>query len=119
MPNKPEHIAKAESNQKLADTLSRGAYLDWAVTLLFYSALHYVDAILAVSGVNPETHTERGDAMGNNDTLKRIRPEYRTLETLSRNARYREMKIDPDDLQKARENFDPLCAHLRSRMGLK
>lgn len=118
MPLKPEHISKAEHNEKLASTLSQTAYLDWAVTVIFYAALHYVDAILAASVVHPETHSERNDAIGTNATLMTIRAEYRILETLSRNARYRSMKINPEDLQQAQTNFSVLRTHLRGRMGI-
>lgn len=118
MPLQSEHISKAERNEKFAGTVSKTAYLDWAVTILFYAALHYVDAILAISGIHPDSHTQRGDAIGTNATLLRIRGEYRILETLSQNARYRAMKIDPHDLAEAERNFDILRAHLRGRMGL-
>jgi uncharacterized protein (UPF0332 family) len=116
---KPEHISKAERNEKFAQTVAQTAYLDWAVTITFYSALHYVDAILAVSGVHPDSHTQRGDAIGTNATLRTVRPEYRILETLSQNARYRSMKIEPADLRRAQENFSTLRSHLRQRMGLE
>lgn len=119
MPLKPEHISKAEHNEKLADTIGKTAYLDWAVTIIFYAALHYADAILAVSAVHPETHRERNNAIGTNATLLKIRAEYRILETLSRNARYRSMKIEPADLQEAQNNFSVLRTYLRDRLGLK
>ena len=119
MPLAPEHISKAEHNEKLADTLCKGSYLDWAVTVTFYAALHYVDAILAASVIHPETHTERNDAVGANATLQKVRAEYRTLETLSRNARYRSMKIEPADIQEAQNSFSALRAHLRNRMKLE
>jgi uncharacterized protein (UPF0332 family) len=101
LPLKSEHISKAERNEKIAQTLATTMYWDWVVTILFYAALHYVDAILAVSGTHPENHTRRNDFMWTNDTLKKIRSEYRTLETLSRNARYRVIAIDSDDLHQA------------------
>ena len=88
------------------------------MTIIFYAALHYVDAILAVSGVHPDNHTQRDDAIGTNATLLTVRPEYRVLETLSQNARYRSMKIETADLQQAHNNFSVLKAHLRNRMGL-
>jgi uncharacterized protein (UPF0332 family) len=118
LPRQQEHISKAERNEKFADTVSGTAYLDWAVTILFYAALHYVDAILAVSGVHPDSHSQRGDAMGANATLLVVRHEYRILETLSQNARYRSMKIDGPDLKEAKDQFSVLRAHLRSRMKL-
>lgn len=118
MPVSAEHISKAERNEKFAETVSKTAYIEWAVTMLFYSALHYVDAILAASAVHPETHTQRGDAIGTNPTLQAVRAEYRILETLSKNARYRAMKIEPSDLDEAQRNFGVLRAHLRKRMSL-
>lgn len=118
MPLNPEHIAKAERNEKFADTVSKTAYLDWAVTIIFYAALHYVDAILAVSAIHPDNHTQRDDAIGTNATLLTVRSEYRILETLSQNARYRSMTIEPNDLAEAQKNFGILRAHLRKRMGI-
>lgn len=119
MPLKQEHISKAERNEKFAETVSKTAYLDWAVTILFYAALHYVDAILSVSGIHPDSHTQRDDAIGTNATLLVVRSEYRVLETLSQNARYRAMNIGPTDLTEAQNNFNTLRAHLRGRMALK
>jgi len=118
LPIQPEHISKAERNEKFAETVSKTAYLDWAVTVYFYAALHYVDAVLAVSGIHPDSHTQRVDAIGANITLSVVRPEYRLLETLSQNARYRAMKIENSDLQKSQDSFSILRAHLRGRMGL-
>lgn len=118
MPLKPEHISQAEHNEKIAETLSKTKFIDWAVTVTFYAALHYVDAVLAASVIHPDTHTERNEAIGGNATLLKVRAEYRTLETLSRNARYLSMKIEPRDLQEAQNCFATLRTHLRSRMGL-
>jgi hypothetical protein len=72
LPSKDEHLKQAQHNEQLADALSKGAYIDWAVTVLFYAALHYVDAVLAVSQVNPDTHGERQTEIQRNDTLKRM-----------------------------------------------
>lgn len=119
MPSKEEHLLKAERNQKFAETLTATQYLDWAVTVLFYAALHYVDAVLAVSGIDPNDHTERQDAIVRNITLKRIYPEYRTLEVLSRNARYFSLRIEPEDWKRAKDAFDVLRAHIRGRMGIQ
>jgi uncharacterized protein (UPF0332 family) len=118
LPTQLEHIAIAERNEAFASTVAKTTYYEWAITIFFYSALHYVDAILAVSGINPENHTSRGDAIGVNQTLLQVRKEYRRLETLSRNARYRALKIDSGDLQEAQNAFGTLRAHLRNRMKL-
>ena len=118
MPLQSEHISKAEANEKFVATVAQTAYLDWAVTIIFYSALHYVDAVLAASSVHPDNHTKRSHAIGANATLLTIRPEYRVLETLSKNARYRSIKIDGPDLEEEQKNFEILRTLLRSRIGL-
>ena len=118
MATQAEHIKQAERNEKLAETLARTAYHEWTVTVLFYSALHYVNAILVVSGEKIDSHGQRQTLMWKNDTTKRIYNEYRTLETLSRNGRYHLAPVGADDVDRARQNFDILKAHLRSRLGL-
>ena len=45
---KDDHLKQAEHNEKLANSLSQGPYLDWAVTVYFYAALHYMTAILTI-----------------------------------------------------------------------
>ena len=44
MPQPTEHIAQAEKNERLYDSLLGTEFNDWAITGLFYAALHYVDA---------------------------------------------------------------------------
>lgn len=119
MPSKDDHLKQAQHNEQLADTLSKGTYVDWAVTVLFYAALHYVDSILAVSQVNPDTHGERQTEIERNDTLKVIYKEFRYLQVMSRNARYLVARIDPSDWHEAKKRFDIIRAHIRRRLGFK
>ncbi len=119
MPTKAEHISKAELNEAFADTVSRTSYLDWAVTVLYYAALHYVDSVLAVSGEHPTKHKDRHPLIRTNATLRTIHGEYRTLETLSWNARYGAMAIKPEDWKQAQDEFGPLRAHIRRHLGFK
>jgi hypothetical protein len=39
-----QHIRQAEHNEALADYLLGTPYPDWRCTVLFYAALHYVQA---------------------------------------------------------------------------
>jgi hypothetical protein len=119
LPGKDQHLKQAEHNEKLADALSKGQYVDWAVTVLFYAALHYVDSILAVSHVNPDTHGERQTEIQRNDTLKKVYNEFRYLQVMSRNARYLVASIDVKDWHEAKKRFDVVRGHLRWRLGLK
>jgi len=120
VPTQDEHVKKAERNEVFAEFLAiKTKYIDWAVTVLFYAAVHYMDAILAVSQVHPEDHKERKAAIAVNDTLKRVYPEYHKLETLSWNSRYFAMPIGADDWNNVKPHFDTLRGHIRNRLGLK
>lgn len=48
MPTKSEHLARAEHNQRFAESfeLKTTPYPDWVVVAYFYAALHLVDAVL-------------------------------------------------------------------------
>jgi len=50
MPAKDEHLAKARGNESFALSLplNSNSGVDWALVALFYSAMHYVEAYLAM-----------------------------------------------------------------------
>lgn len=119
MPSLAAHLEKSKHNETLAEFLAtKTQYFDWAVTILFYAAVHYVDAVLSVSRLDPLSHEQRHSAMGVNDTLRRIFPEYRNLETMSRNARYFALPIRAEDWKSVKDDFDILRAHIRGRLKL-
>lgn len=120
MPAQEEHLAVAKRNEEFAQLLAeKTRYIDWAVTILYYSALHYVDAVLAVSQIHPANHSDRHTAIGRNDSLKRVYAEYRTLEAASRNARYYAVPIDAGVWKEVKPDFDALRTHIRLRLGLE
>ena len=92
MPSKEEHIQQAVHNQQLCGVLDKAEYPDWSVTVMFYCALHHVDAVLAKEltgqSQHPKRHGHRGRAMAMLQVLKPLYPDYRLLETRSRMARY-------------------------------
>lgn len=63
-------------------------FWDWAITGLFYAALHYIEIHLArqVPPIHPETHQIRDSHV--HRLLGRIYVDYRELEEQSRDARY-------------------------------
>jgi hypothetical protein len=87
VPSRLEHLAKAESNQVLAVALLRDRQLDWSVTVLFYAALHLVEATLA-----PQTHSanhrDRFDNVKYDPRLSPIHDDDRYLYDLSLRSRY-------------------------------
>jgi hypothetical protein len=93
-PTKPlalQHLMQARQNYKLYQELKQGGeYLDWAVTVLFYAALHLVQAYLVETAPSeadiPADHVARDSAI-----WRRLRPivnQYSFLKTRSTWARY-------------------------------
>ena len=96
-----DHLRQAYHNEALASqlgSLSLSAY-DWAITALFYCALHFVDAYLfELRSIDPEGHTTRRDkvtrqnVLGRNDLVKVhipvIHKDYLGMYSASRRARY-------------------------------
>jgi hypothetical protein len=89
-PTKDEHRAKAEHNEFLANELDN-PFWDWAITGLFYSALHYVEAYLATKGIHFRRHKLRDSWIYRDAALKPIYIDYRELQTESEDARYMEI----------------------------
>lgn len=60
MPQVNTHLKQAEFNEKIAEIAAQSKHHDWAVTMYFYAALHYVEAYAAHHGDNIyELHKER------------------------------------------------------------
>jgi hypothetical protein len=67
LPSKPlavQHLTRARQNYDTYQRLkTSGQALDWAVTILFYAALHLVQAYFVEQAVTafdaPQTHQER------------------------------------------------------------
>lgn len=69
-----EHIAQAEKNERLYETLLGTEFNDWAVTALFYAALHYVDSYVASStGARPSSHRARNYLVDSTLSLTEIK----------------------------------------------
>ena len=58
--------------------------IDWAVTILFYSALHYIDAFLAGKNMHPLNHDQRDEEVERNGSISNIYNDYRRLKDMSR-----------------------------------
>jgi hypothetical protein len=86
MPDQDQHIEAAQANEATALSLLDSSP-SWAVVLAFYSALHWVDAYMAMLPLHPKDHTER-DHYIQFEPLRPIYGTYRRLETRSREARY-------------------------------
>jgi len=98
-----EHLRQARHNEALTSQLGSPpieAY-DWAITVLFYTVLHFVDAyLLQQHGIVPRGHTATWNRQtgqrnpGRNDYVRQylhqISSAYKILYDASRLARYEE-----------------------------
>ena len=56
--------------------------VDWAISMLFYSAVHYVGAYFAKHGLTYRMHQTRDNAVARDPNLSNVYGEYRELEHL-------------------------------------
>src|SRR5665213_710169 len=110
MPSKDEHLAKATNNRNFAISLKAATptAIGWALTVLFYSALHYVEAYNANFGLHCRNHEELNDQVARNPVLEPIRDEYKDLMTFSWNSRYRAIQYTAENLGEAIESHDAI-----------
>ncbi|MBW4634691.1 MAG: HEPN domain-containing protein [Iphinoe sp. HA4291-MV1] len=101
------HLEQAESNERAAHSVEHD-YPDWAVTMCFYAALHWVEYYAGVRGYDirseyphPSPHSSRGKYVKDlADRLRKpnLRTAYQYLERESRKARYLENPKDQTPL---------------------
>jgi hypothetical protein len=117
VPDRRRHLSKAEQNETLSLSLQGGGHNDWAVTLLFYAALHLVDAYL--DPMQPKRHTDRRNLIRNDPVLRPIWFHYRELDDRSRDARYECLPFSGIQVSDLRSNsFEPVKRHLRRLLNL-
>jgi hypothetical protein len=115
VPTKEQHVSKAEGNAKLALSLAldNQTRIDWALVILFYAAMHYVEAYLAKSGVHLRSHETRDRAMSREFALRKIFKEYADLKYYGYNARYEFASFKATDVtDRASKRYDAIKAHL-------
>ena len=114
MPQREQHLTRATENEALALGLNRksGVCIDWAITMLFYSALHWIDAYLAGKNFHPATHQIRDDEVENNGSLSAVFNDYRRLKDLSRAARYEIPGFGEDKLIVAKNRLLKIKQHI-------
>jgi hypothetical protein len=89
-----QHLAQAGHNEAFLESLDLRTtpYLDWAMTIIFYAALHYIRGLLARYQVtNISSYGEMDKAFNRLILLRQnpgIHTDYRQLKDDSRAARY-------------------------------
>lgn len=121
MPNFGDHILQARHNEEFYQATDKTAYSDWAMTAVYYAALHYVDALLARAGmIDPGGHDVRDQEVRARAELRPIARLYFRLKSRSRNARYYCTRFQLTELQRSYEgDLADIRSHLLPLVGLQ
>ena len=117
MPQPIEHIDWADRNEEFAKSfyLDDQLEINWAITLLFYSALHYADAYIVARGRPRYDHASRERSM-HDVFFDPIRTDYKRLKDLSREARYNIAPLTKQDFAIADAALQRIKAHILPRV---
>ena len=89
MPSKDDHIKIAKRNEVFSrELLSEGKNLDWVVTIIFYSAIHYVEAYMATKNRHSGSHRNRDSEIENDSNLSPLYDDFSDLKNDSIQCRY-------------------------------
>ena len=119
MPTTQQHLDWAERNERFAESISAlpVRFPDWEITTLFYSALHYIDALLATRSEFPKSHKRRLDAIA---LMPGLKDDYSSLYERSMDARYRMISFNTETADALRTGAflrvrDEILSLLRNR----
>lgn len=126
MPPQHFHITKAERNEQFYDAYALGTstFNEWAAVVLFYTIMHYLDAVFSCdAGLpadlrQPQTHWKRNSALSKCPSLGPIAKAYMHLYHRSRDARYNQISFPPGFLKQLETSYYT-AARLYLRLALK
>lgn len=116
MPSRAEHLANEAANAAFEIVArEQGASPEWATTVLFYRAVHLIEAYFASLGLHHTSHRQRNATVAR--PIPAALPDYLDLSELSRRARYEAPgAVNWQDHAEAREAFGVLERELRPRL---
>lgn len=124
MATEQAHLQQAVHNEQFLATfdLVITPYLDWAVTVIFYAALHYIRAVAArYLFSNISTYGELDRMFERLQILRQnsgIYVDYRQLKDDSRVARYDMRKFSPQEVRDLRdEELSRIRQFVLSQLG--
>lgn len=122
-----EHKAKALHNERFLDVprLATGEFADWAVTALFYCALHWMRALAAQEGYQIKAYRSyKKGIVGEEEVFKgtgvftqQSFDWYSHLKDDSRDARYETRQFSATDFRDLQLNFfEPFKSFVASKL---
>lgn len=115
MPTRDEHVKKAQGNETFAASIAPNTQteIDWTLVVLFYAAVHYVEAYLYKQwGQHVRSHTTRDKYFGKEASLKKIFAPYSHLKFYGYNARYEVSTFTAVDTQEAAKYLSEIKAQI-------
>jgi hypothetical protein len=114
MPSRDEHLKKARKNKEFANgvKLDNPTSVGWALTSLFYSALHYIEAYNAKYHFHGKNHQDLNDNINRNPVLLPISDVYLDLSAFSWNARYRIIEYEVKEFDEALQCHAAIEKHI-------
>ena len=120
MTSESAHLRKARHNKAFLATIDVGRprFLDWAVTVLFYCTLHYVEAWFSRKLDRHFTsHGDRNQAVSR--FLAKIAGGYLRLYNRARLARYEQFAMSPADFRRlSADDFAPIEQFVTGDLGI-
>jgi len=114
MPGKSDHVRKAQHDERFVASfdLDSTPYLDWVITALFYSGLHYVEAYFATRSLHSADHRTRDSAVQRDPNLKQLYNDYSELKNFSINARYYMVQFTAEEVRDLQPRLDAIRRHV-------
>jgi hypothetical protein len=126
MATSPEHKAKALHNERFLEVpdLTGDEFADWAVTVLFYSALHWMRALAAQEGYQIRSYKRYKEHPGEDEVFQgtgvftlQAFDWYRHLRDDSRNARYEMQGFSASEFRSLQQEcFMPFKSFVTSKL---
>jgi len=113
MPNKSEHLEKANHNEKFFQSLDvdNTCFRDWIVVGIFYCALHLIDSYFAESeNKHPPVHSVRDRWIRGNLNLENLWEKYRELKEFRKNASYEMHDFSAEEIK---DDILPLLENIK------
>lgn len=104
MPTKEQHIQKAADNEGFAGKMDTASQIsvNWKLIILFYVAVHYVEAYLAKHmDVHLRSHQTRDSYIAKEANLRKVGKAYMHLKFYGYNARYEPDQFTAKDVTDA------------------
>lgn len=117
MPNTDSHLQQATRNESFVSHIEKATepFTDWALTGLFYSAVHYAEAFFALSNTHSLSHPSRSSLIGHRFP-RSISIAYEKLRNAAYRARYMCVPFGPDDIIKGKKNLEIFKEHIKKSL---